>query len=385
MSPHARMRLLNPGPVTLTESVRRAQLGPDLCHREPEYADLQSDIRRRLANVYAPASKDYTAILVTGSGTAAVEAMVDSLVPRDGKALVVTNGVYGERMAAICRVHNKNFDVITSPWTQPMDLQQVEQRLQQDTAITHVVAVHHETTTGRLNDIEPLGAICRQYDVSLLLDAVSSFGGEQIDFAEWNLEACAATSNKCLHGVPGTAFVVVREDVFASRQSGANTLYLDLFGHRKAQDNGSTQFTPAVQCLYAFQAALSEFDEAGGWQARRARYRHLSGRLRQQLARAGFGLLLGDESVYSATLTSFSLPRGITFDALYKPLKGYGFVIYPGQKELKNTIFRVAVMGDLSLADMDEFAAALNGLVSISLRESVFAPQTEAQAEFGTV
>lgn len=358
-----RLRLLNPGPVTLTERVRQAQLRPDLCHREPEFTALQDDVRRRLARVYPQAERDYTAVLIGGSGTAAVEAMVDSLVPSWGLALVVANGVYGERIASILGCHRKRYDLVSSRWGAPLDLAEVERRLAACDRYSHVISVHHETTTGRLNDVAALGAICQRRGVPLLLDAVSSFGGEPIDFEAWNLEACAATANKCLHGVPGTAFVVARKSIFERRPSAATTLYLDLFRHRESQEQGSTQFTPAVQSLYALQAALEELDEPGGWTARHAHYRQLSQFIRERLDGAGFSLLLGQENACSSTLTAFNLPPGVKFDDLYQPLKECGFVIYPGQKELQTKIFRVAVMGDLTLADMREFTTALEGLV----------------------
>jgi 2-aminoethylphosphonate-pyruvate transaminase len=362
MLPSRRMRLLNPGPVTLTDEVREAQLGPDLCHRQPEYMALQDEVRQRLQTVYSDAAAEYTAVLITGSGTAAVECMVDSLVPRSGRALVVANGVYGERIASILSIHEKPFEVVSSQWTEPMDLTAVERRLAANPAITHVIAVHHETTTGRLNDVASLGQLCRQHRVPLLLDTVSSFGGELLRFADWNIQACAATANKCLHGVPGTAFVLVRHDALEDQKSAATSLYLDLFRHWSSQQQGSTQFTPAVQSMYALREALSELEANGGWRTRHAHYTALSSRLRRQLLDLGFRLLLEDESVYAATLTSFNLPFGVSFDRLYSEMIEHGFVIYPGQKELQTKIFRIAVMGDLSSSDIDEFAMGVEGV-----------------------
>lgn len=349
------MRLLNPGPVTLTERVRRAMLRPDLCHREPEFSELLGDIRSRLARVYPEAADQYTAVVLAGSGTAAVEAMVGSLVPRGGKALVVANGVYGERIASILETQGKPLEMIRSAWTEPIDLDAAAAALDRDPTITHVAAVHHETTTGRLNDVAALGRLCRERGVGLLLDAVSSFGGERVDPEAWNLEACAATANKCLHGVPGLAFVLVRRDVLESGTSAAPGLYLDLFRHYAAQSAGHPVFTPAVHAAYALAEALAELDESGGWHARRAHYRRLSGRLRAGLVSQGFRLLLGDAAVYSASLTSFDLPEGVDFDALHARMKRSGFVIYPGQQALCGSIFRVAVMGALTAEDIEEF------------------------------
>src|SRR5262249_39470271 len=145
------------------------------------------------------------------------------------RALVVANGIYGERLATILQAQGKEHDIVRSAWTEPMNIEEVERRLAGDARFTHVLAVHHETTTGRLNDLAALGAICRRRGVALLVDGVSSFAGEPIDFEAWNIEAVAATANKCLHGVPGIAFVLARKRAFEERVSGARCLYLDLF------------------------------------------------------------------------------------------------------------------------------------------------------------
>ena len=343
-------KLLNPGPVTLTDRVRAAMGRPDLCHREPEFASLALDVIARLGGVYGTAAGAHRAVLLTGSGTAAVEAMVGSLVPRDGRALVAANGVYGERIADMLRAHGKAFDVAAAEWTAPIDLDAVETQLATG-LFSHVIAVHHETTTGRLNDIDALGASCRHHGVSLLLDAVSSFGGEEIKFDEWNLEACAATANKCLHGVPGASFVLARDDAF-DRSSGSPSVYLDLHRYRRAQETGYSPFTQSPQVLYALDEALAELADDGGWQARRSRYRGLTDRVRRGLADIGVQPLLAAD-VSSSMLTSYDLPAGASYDRLHDRLKDDGYVIYAGQGFLDGRIFRIAVMGDLDAVDMD--------------------------------
>jgi 2-aminoethylphosphonate-pyruvate transaminase len=353
-----RIRLMNPGPVTLSRRVRQALLGPDLCHREPEFSELQRQVRDGLERVYPEAAAHYAAVLMAGSGTAAVEAMVGSLVPRAGKALVVANGAYGERVAAILQVQGREHDVVRSPWTEPMDLDAVARRLGQDRRLTHVVAVHHETTTGRLNDVAALGALCRGRGVALLLDAVSSFAAEELDFEGWNLEACASTSNKCLHGAPGVCFVLARREALEGRPSAACSVYLDLARYHQEQGRGYPPFTPSVQATYALREALAELAEGGGWRRRRQHYRELSGLLRDGLARQGALPLLADPGACSASLTSFRLPEGVDFARLYEGLKRERFVIYPGQQALAGAIFRLAVMGDLSRSDMEEFLSA---------------------------
>jgi 2-aminoethylphosphonate-pyruvate transaminase len=359
MSIPTRVRLLNPGPVTLTERVRRALLGTDLCHREPEYASMQDETLDLLRRVYPEAESTHAAVLLTGSGTAAVEAMIGTLVPSESGALVVANGVYGERIAAILGAQGKRSELVRSEWTAAMDLDRVERALREKPRPSHVIAVHHETTTGRLNDVAALGRMCADAGVPLLLDAVSSFGGERVDFAGWNLIACAASANKCLHGVPGISFVIVRRDALEATETFAPGLYLDLHRYAQAQSSKYPPFTPAVQVVAALREALRELEEAGGWRNRNAEYASRSARVRRGLRGHGYDLLLESESAYSSILTSFRLPAGVDFDDLFRYAHEAGFVIYPGQKSLMKSIFRISVMGDLSTADLDELVDTL--------------------------
>ncbi|MBX3167856.1 MAG: aminotransferase class V-fold PLP-dependent enzyme [Candidatus Eremiobacteraeota bacterium] len=346
------MKLLNPGPVTLSERVRAALQKPDLCHREPEFLQMQRRIRDRLTDLYG-CSQEYASVLLTGSGTAAVEAMVGSLVgPNDKPALVVANGVYGERMAAMLKRHGRHFEVVTSAWTEPMDLAGVAERI---SGCACVLAVHHETTTGRLNDLASLGKLCRQNQVPMLLDAVSSFGGEEILFEEWNLQACAATANKCLHGVPGVSFVVARRNALQA-PGHSPALYLDLHNYYELQEKDGSPFTQAVQACYGLDEALAEIRDQGGWQARRDLYRRRAAQLEEGLARLGIDPFLREGR--SSILGSYRLPPGVTYAQLHDRLKEAGFVIYAGQGGLSDEMFRIAVMGDLTRGDLERLLAA---------------------------
>ncbi|MBD2336337.1 2-aminoethylphosphonate--pyruvate transaminase [Calothrix sp. FACHB-156] len=345
--------LLNPGPVTLSERVRQALLREDLCHREPEFAQLMLDIKSRLVSVYPEAVGNYEAIVLTGSGTCAVEAMLSSLIPQSGKALIVTNGVYGERMAKMVKIHQKNLVVVTSSWEEPMNCDVVEQCLNQDSSFTHVVAVHHETTTGRLNNVAKLGEICRSRNVALLLDCVSSFGAENIQFSEWNLEACAATANKCLHGVPGLSFVLTKKSVFESRSTAASSLYLDIYGYHQQQLEGYSPFTQSVQVSYALQEALKELEEEGGWQSRNKLYNNYSQIIQNGLQSLGIRTLL-NHADYSCVLKSYKLPHDYSYYDVHEHLKKHKFIIYAGQGGLEKTIFRIANMGNIYHSEIQE-------------------------------
>jgi 2-aminoethylphosphonate-pyruvate transaminase len=344
------MLLLNPGPVTLTERVRRSLLQPDLCHRESEFFDLQDEARSRLLGVYGLDPVEWTAVLMTGSGTAAVESMMSSLVPENGRVLVVENGVYGERMTHMCVQYRIAHERVTASWMEAPDLRMIAARLDTAGPFTHVAVVHHETTTGRLNDLGALAELCRSRDLRLLVDGVSSFGAEELDFADRSLSAVAATANKCLHGVPGASFVMVRRESLAG--ACRRTYYLDLGRLAGLQDQRNTPFTPAVHAYYALVEALREFEEQGGRAARYRQYAALAEQVRAGLAVHGIeGVLPPAQS--SVVLRAYHLPRGVTYGRLHDELKAGGFVIYAGQGDLSKTLFRISTMGNLTRADID--------------------------------
>ena len=360
------MRLLNPGPVTLSERVRRSMLGPDLCHRESEFFDLQDEARERLLAVYGLDPAQWCAVLITASGTGAVESMVSTLVPQEGRVLVAENGVYGERIAQICARYRIAYERMTGDWLQALDLAGIARRLERGpddggACFTHVAAVHHETTTGRLNDPRALGDVCRQNGVKLLLDAVSSFGAEALDFADESLAATAATANKCLHGAPGVSFVIVRRRAFEHAASRA--YYLDLARAARAQDRRDTPFTPAVQAHYALVESLREHAEQGGWMARQRRYAELAEQVRAGLAALGVSPVLPPEAS-SVVLRSYELPANISYSMLHDALKARGFVIYAGQGNLSARLFRISTMGDVSAADIERLLECCGEVLS---------------------
>ena len=353
------MLLLNPGPVTLSERVRRSLLQPDLCHRESEFFALQDEIRTLLLSTYDLDAQVWTAVLMTGSGTAAVESMTAALVPAKGRLLNLENGVYGDRIAQMCSQYGIAHERVIGSWMEPLDLKAISARLA-DGQFTHVAVVHHETTTGRLNDLEPLSKLCRERGLGLLVDGVSSFGAEDIDFADESLHAVAATANKCLHGVPGASFVIARRTALA--QAARRTYYLDLGRLARMQDERNTPFTPAVHAYYALVEALREFADEGGRAARFKRYAALAEQVRAGLAALGINPVVAPEQS-SVVLRSYNLPAGMPYSKLHDALKTEGFVIYAGQGDLSKTLFRISTMGAVTSADMNRLLKCFARLV----------------------
>jgi 2-aminoethylphosphonate-pyruvate transaminase len=354
--------LLNPGPVSLSEAVRKAAVSADLCHREPEYFELQDRVRKELLSVY-DCDAAWASVLLGGSGTTALEAMLTSLPGRDARMLVLENGVYGERIARIAEIHGIDFAALQFGWTDAIDFARVEEALAGG-GFTHVAAVHHETTTGRLNDVLHLAKLCEQHGADLLLDTVSSFGAEAIPFDSPALAACAGTANKCLHGIPGLCFVVARRAALAGAAQPPRSLYLHLPLWLEKQDQDSTPFTPPVNALLALDKALEELSAHGGWQARHARYTRLADRVRRGLEARGVQTLLPkDES--SCVLVAYRIPDGMTYAAIHDGLKQWGFVIYAGQGSLAEELFRISTMGDITHYDMERLLAAIESVFAV--------------------
>lgn len=354
--------LLNPGPVSISDSVRMSAVKSDLCHREPEYFALQDRVRSGLLGVYALEPQEWAAVLLGGSGTTALEAMLSSLLPRDARLLSIENGVYGERISRIAEIHGIDFDTVRHEWTEAIDFDRVDAALKNG-GFTHLAAVHHETTTGRLNDIGRLAALCEKYDVALLLDAVSSFAAEAIPFESPALIACAATANKCLHGIPGLCFAVARRSALENPAEPPRSLYMHLPLWAEKQDRQGTPFTPAVNGLLALDQALNELREQGGWQARHARYSKLAGKVGRSLSAHGVKPLL-DPAESSCVLHSYNLPDGKSYEEIHDGLKQRGFVIYAGQGSLVSRMFRISTMGDISRYDMERLLAAISSVFS---------------------
>lgn len=355
------MILLNPGPVTLSDRVRNALLKPDLCHREVEFTDLQTTIRNQLLNVYDLDRDRWAAVLLTGSGTAAVEAMLTSLVPAEGKLLVIENGVYGERLSRIAEIHRIPCISLPHDWGAEVDSARLQTCLNEHSDITHLAVVHHETTTGRLNQLSSIASLCRDRGVQLLVDGVSSFGAEALAFDAWGISACAATANKCLHGVPGAAFVIVQRHALANANL-KRSLYLDLATYCQAQDQGGTPFTQSVQTFYALAEALAELVDQGGWMQRQQHYRELATLVRRGLMALGIQPLLSEQDS-SVVLNAYYLPPGVSYGEFHDRLKAGGFIIYAGQGALARSIFRVSTMGSITARDMENFLAIVRDLV----------------------
>ncbi|MFI5764152.1 aminotransferase class V-fold PLP-dependent enzyme [Streptomyces sp. NPDC051563] len=353
--------LLNPGPVNVHPAVRAALGSPDECHREPETRALFASVAAKV-NRLSRGDDTQATVLLTGSGTAALEAAVSSVVPPSGRLLVLDNGHYGERLHKIAEAHGIPATRLEFGWAEPVDLPEVERLLRADPGITHVGVVHHETSTGMLNPLRAIGRLVHAHGRQLLVDAISSLGAEELDVVRDHIDWCVGTANKCLEGLPGISFVTAPAGRFeALDPRDARTFSLSLRAHYDAQViAGAPQFTPAIQVLRAFDTALDLAVEETT-EARAARYAARSGTLRRGLAERGIELLLAPEH-RANSLTNAFLPEGMTYDRLHDGLKERGYVIYATQAADAGG-FRLAAMGRLTDRDMRGLLAALDEVV----------------------
>lgn len=356
--------LLNPGPVNVKENVRRALLGPDMCHREPEFSGLLAQCRKKTLKAFGIAGS-YDIVFFSGSGTAALEAAIISSVPQGKKILVINNGIYAERIAKIARLHGISVIDLKFKITERPDLSIIENKLKGDKDIDVVAMVHHETSTGLLNPVNEIGRLCGKYKKTYLLDSISALGGEALDFKKAHIGLCVVTANKCIESIPGVSFVLIKKNAIGRLgRIRPRSLYFDIPSNLKSQKKGETLFTPAVQLFYALDVALDELIKEGV-RNRIRRYKNIAALLRKGFEEAELKYLIAPE-YRSNTITALRLPKGLSYQRLHEALKKKGFVIYAGQSRLKDVIFRIANMGQISQRDMCRFLKDLKGILSKS-------------------
>lgn len=354
--------MLTPGPLTTSLATRQAMLR-DFGSRDETFIALTADMRRRLLSVVNGA-ESHVAVPLQGSGTFIIEAALATLLRQGDKLLVLVNGAYGERMAAIARRLNRPVAVLSWPEDQPVAPAQLDQALAEDPTISHVALIHCETTTGLLNPLAETAAVAAAHGKALLVDAMSSFGALDIDLRRIPIAAVMASSNKCLEGVPGLGFAVIDKAMLADRRGMCASLSLDLYDQwRGFESNGQWRFTPPVQVVAALVAALRQWEAEGGTAARRLRYQANFDTLAAGMADLGFRLYL-DPAVQTPIIATFHHPAGGWFDfaRFYRGLAERGFLIYPG-KVSKAESFRIGCIGAVEPADFRRLLVAIRELV----------------------
>ena len=350
--------LLNPGPATTTDSVKYAQVCPDICPREKEFGDLMEWICDELSLMAGKKGRVET-VLFGGSGTAAVEVMISSCVPDRAKLLIIDNGAYGARMAKIASVYKLDFEVFESSGFAALDCEAVKAKLV-DGAFTHFGIVYHETTTGLLNPAPELCRFCHEQGITTIVDAVSAFAAIPIDMDSDGFDFMASTSNKNIQGMAGVAFVICRSEALEKISAyPMRNYYLNLWDqYAYFKKNKQTRFTPPVQTLYALRQAIIE-TKLEGIENRYARYRSCWDELVKAVKKIGLSMLVPEE-LQSKLITAIIEPSypQYSFDDMHAFARSKGFTIYPGKLSDANT-FRIANIGDIQVNEMIAFTEIL--------------------------
>lgn len=336
----------------------------DLGSRDREFIGLVRAIREQLLEVAGVSSADgFEAVLIQGSGTFAVESVLSSALSAQGKALLLVNGAYGERMVQIAARHNIPHDVLRWNEGAPIDLRAVRDRLTSVHAITTVAAVHCETSTGMLNPIGALGGVTREFGRTLIVDAMSSFGAIPLHMAQDGIDFLVSSPNKCLQGVPGFAFALARREKLERCKGVSRTVSLDLFDQwRGLEENGQFRYTPPTHAVLALAQALDELEREGGVPARGRRYASNHRRLLDGMKSMGFVPFL-DPAHQSVIITAYRYPNHprFCFEEFYSKLSDLGLVIYPGKISQANC-FRLGNIGHLFEEDIQ---CLLNGIRTV--------------------
>jgi len=355
--------LFTPGPLTTSPTVKQAMLR-DLGSRDYAFIGVVRDIRNRLLDLAQTKKGEYECIIMQGSGTFSVEAVISSSIPKDGKLLVLVNGAYGRRIMTIAKVHSIAVDSIDFGEDTLVDPARVEEALKKDPSITHVAIVHCETTTGIINDINAIGRVVTRAGKRYFVDSMSAFGGVELDVPSGNIDFIVSSSNKCVEGVPGFAFITAKKSALDECRGRARTLTLDLYAQWEGlEKDGQFRFTPPTHSLLAFHQALLELEAEGGIPARAARYRANHDFMIQGMRDLGFKPFLPD-SLQGNIITSFYYPADPKFDfaTFYGKLNDRGYVIYPG-KVSNAECFRIGHIGRMNTNDGRDLLAAIRDVV----------------------
>lgn len=352
--------LLNPGPATTTDTVKLAQVVPDICPREKEFAGLMKGLRRDLLKLAHAPEDEYTTVLFCGSGTINIDICINSLVPDGKKILVVDNGAYNSRAVEVCRMyHIPHIDLKSSIFEQP-DLTVVERTLKENPDVAVVYCCHHETGTGVLNPIREIGALAHRYGAIFISDTTSSLGMIPVDVKKDNIDFCMASAQKGLMAMSGLSFIIGRTDIIkASKNYPTRSYYCNLFlQYDYFEKTGEMHFTPPVQTIYATIQALKEFF-AEGEEAKFARHRRVYEAIRKGVTSMGFETVI-DPKIESGLVVSVKYPDNPNwdFDKVHDYCYERGFTIYPGKISTTNT-FRLCSLGTIDVNDIENFFIVL--------------------------
>ena len=352
--------LLTPGPLTTSETVKETMM-TDWCTWDEDYnLHIVEALRKELVGIATRNTEEYTSVLLQGSGTYCVEAVIGAAIGKNDKLLICSNGAYGDRMGNIAEYYHIDYELLAFDETEQVSVDYVDDYLSNNSDVTHVAFVHCETTTGILNPLKELAHVVKMHGKKLIVDAMSSFGGIPMDVSELGIDFLISSANKCIQGVPGFGFIIAKREKLMACKGVARSLSLDIYDQWETMEKGGGKwrFTSPTHVVRAFYQAMKELNEEGGIAARYERYKKNHRTLVDGMRAQGFKTLLPDAS-QGPIITSFLYPHaGFDFNAFYAALKQKGFVIYPGKISDADT-FRIGNIGDVFPEDMEKLLEAI--------------------------
>lgn len=361
--------LFCPGPVNVAKNVKDAITENEIGHREEEFSILLRSLNSKLLRLFHVSKKDYHPVIITGSGTAANEAMLSSIVGNK-HILVVSNGEFGERLYDISKLHNKYTHHLKFDWAEKIDLKKLEQYLRMHT-IDIIALVHHETSTGMINPIEKVGQLAKKYKKLFVIDTVSSAGAEDINLNKANVAFCTSSGGKALEALPGVSFVIGRKKEFENlKNNPPKTTYLNLYKfYHYATHQVQTPNTPAVHLFYALEQAVTNILEKG-MKKRMQELKQRAMLLRSGMQQLGLTFLI-DEKDMSCVLTTVVVPSHISAEEIKKKLKEKNIVIYNGKGPILNKVFQVGNIGTFAKKDMIFFLKELQAVLASFKKDGI--------------
>ena len=348
--------LLNPGPSTTTDTVKLAQIVPDICPREKEFQDIMAPMREDLVKIVHGKLEDYTAVLFCGSGTVCIDIALNSLLDKDKKALVINNGSYSARAVEVCNAYGLPLIELKQPLDTTPDLTLIEETLKNNSDIGYVYVTYHETGSGLLNPVKDIGALAHKYGAFLISDTTSAYAMIPIDVYEQNIDFCMASAQKGIQGMTGLSYIVGRKDIIeASRNFPVRSYYCNLYmQYDFFERTGEMHFTPPVQTVYAARQALIEYFEEGE-ERKWERHQRIMAAIRAGVDRLGFKEVLSRD-VQSGLVSAIIYPDDPNwdFDKIHDYCYERGFTIYPGKLASKGT-FRLCALGVIDEPDIVDF------------------------------
>ena len=323
-------------------------------------------IREKLLELAHVSESEYTTVLMQGSGTFGVESVLTSVIGKDDVLLICANGAYGKRMGDIAKHAGISYIIYDEPYDQMPSAEKVAKLLEENPQVTHVSMVHSETTSGLLNDIAAIGELAKKYNKKFIVDAMSSFGGVDINVPELGITYLVSSANKCIQGVPGFSFIIANVGDLKQTKGIARSLSLDLYAQWETmeKDGGKWRFTSPTHVVAAFSQALKELAAEGGITARNARYTATNRALRKGMEELGFKAYI-DEAHQGPIITTFFYPENckFTFAKMYAYLKDHSYVIYPGKLTDAET-FRLGNIGEIYMDDVEKILGIFKDFVS---------------------